>query len=117
MATDANCKAFRTYVRTAVTSNSAQAKEFKIGLLDENGNVVEGGSTTGIETVEGTDSNAFSVKGGTNTIDITTGKAQKVNVYTVGGNLVKSATVEAGSTSIPVSGGIYIVNGKKVVVK
>ena len=117
MATDANCKAFRTYVRTAVTDNSAQAKEFRIGLLDENGNVVEGGGTTGIDTVKGADSNAFSVKGGINTINITTGKAQKVNVYTVGGSLVKSATVEAGSTSIPVSGGIYIVNGKKVVVK
>ncbi len=117
MATDTNCKAFRTYVRAAITGNPAQSKEFRIGLLDENGNVVEGGNTTGLDTVTGADTNSFNVKGGNNTINITADKSQKVNIYTVGGSLVKTATVEAGSTSIPVASGMYIVNGKKVVVK
>lgn len=117
MANDANCKVFRTYVRTAITSTSSQAKEFRIGLLDENGNVVENGGATGVDTVVGATGNGFSVNGANGAINITAEKSQKVNVYTVGGSIVKSTTVEAGSTSIPVASGMYIVNGKKIVVK
>lgn len=103
----------RAYVRSPRTASAA--KSFALRFLDENGNVVDGGAT-GIGSVEaGADS--FSVKGGDNAININAGKAQKVNVYTVGGKLVKSSMVEAGSTSISVAAGIYIVNGKKVVVK
>lgn len=105
----------RAYIRSP--RSAAAAKSFALGFLDENGNVVNNGGTTGIGSVTGTDGDSFSAKGGNNTIDIYTGKAQKVNVYTVGGSLVKVATVEAGSTSIPVAAGMYIVNGKKVVVK
>ena len=78
---------------------------------------MEGGNTTGLDAVTGADTNSFNVKGGNNTINITADKSQKVNIYTVGGALVKTTTVESGSTSIPVSAGMYIVNGKKVVVK
>lgn len=115
MADKATFGVCRAYVRSP--RSTAAAKSFALGFLDENGNVVNGGGTTGIGSITGTEDNGFSVKGGNGMIYVNAGKAQKVNVYTVGGSLVKSSTVEAGSASIPVASGMYIVNGKKVVVK
>ncbi len=111
--TDAvNFNATRAYVRGEWTDPKVSAaKSYKLGILDENDNVV-----TGISTVENV-SGEFSVKGGNGTININTSKAQIVKIYTVGGTLVKSAEIEAGSTSIHVAAGIYIVNGNKIVVK
>lgn len=87
------------------------AKAYKLGILDENGNEV-----TGISSVENA-ADEFTVNGGNGAISINADKAQNVKVYTVGGALVKSVDVEAGATSLPVSAGMYIVNGNKVVVK
>lgn len=110
------CQAFRTYVKTPVSSSLAPEASFTIGELDEMGNVVNGGNTTGINTTVA-DANAFNVKGGNGAVIVTTGKAQKVSIYTVGGSLVKASNIEAGTVTIPVGSGVYIVNGKKVVVK
>ncbi len=110
------CQAFRTYVKTPEANSLAPEASFTIGELDEMGNVVNNGGTTGVNTVVA-DANTFSVKGGNGAIIVTTGKAQKVSIYTVGGSLVKASNVEAGTETIPVGVGVYIVNGKKVVVK
>lgn len=104
----------RAYVRndkwTPLNTPNA-AKAYKLGILDENGNEV-----TGINSVEDA-ADEFTVNGGNGAISINADKAQNVKVYTVGGALVKSVDVEAGATSLPVSAGMYIVNGNKVVVK
>ena len=89
----------------------SSAKSYKLGILDENDNDV-----TAISSVEKA-ADKFSVKGGNGVITVNADKAQNVKVYTAGGALVKNADVVAGETSIPVSAGMYIVNGNKVVVK
>lgn len=109
------CPAFRTYVRT-LKANNVPAVTFNIGELDEDGNVVSDGSETGVNTVI-EDGNAFSVKGIKDALVITSDKAQNVNIYTIGGSLVKAMNVEVGSVTVPVAAGMYIVNGKKVFVK
>ena len=112
-----NFKPTRAYVRVPNNTAAANAKSGVMRFLDEDGNEVEDGGTTGIDSVTGTETGAFAVSGNNGAISITTDKALNVNIYTVSGNLVKSATVEAGSVSIPVASGMYIVNGKKVIVK
>lgn len=109
-----NFKATRAYVRSNTWTDPKApnaAKSYKMGILDENDNDV-----TGISSVENA-AGEFTVNGGNGAISINADKAQTVKVYTVGGALVKSADVEAGATSLPVSAGMYIVNGNKVVVK
>lgn len=44
-----------------------------------------------------------------------TGEAQ-VAVYNMAGQLVKECTVSAGANTLPINGGLYLVNGKKVAV-
>ena len=115
--TDANSTSrlhqFRSYVwqPNAVSANAAPS--YKIGLMDEDGNEL----STAIETVTGEIVSGFKAKGGDSAIEITTDKACQVKVYTLSGALVKSTHVEAGSTSLPVKAGIYVVNGTKVIVK
>lgn len=107
-----NFKATRAYVRGEWTDiNVSGAKSYKLGILDENGDVV-----TGINTVESI-ADKFTVNGGNGSININSDKAQVVRVYTVGGALVKSVDVKVGATSIDVPAGMYIVSGNKVVVK
>ncbi|MDE7166617.1 MAG: hypothetical protein K2O17_06280, partial [Bacteroidaceae bacterium] len=106
---------FRTYVRTR-NENNAPAAPFILGELDEDGNIISDGDETGVNTAV-KEADAFSVKGINGALVITTNKTQKVNVYTIGGSLVKATNVEAGSVTIPVAAGMYIVNGKKVFVK
>ena len=106
------CLPFRTYVRTSSTSN-VPAVTFSIGELDEDGNIVNGDETA----ISTTEADAFSVKGINGALVITSDKAQKVNVYTIGGSLVKATNVEAGTVTVPVAAGVYVVNGKKVFVK
>ena len=115
--TDANSTSrlhqFRSYVwqPNAVSANAAPS--YKIGLMDEDGNEL----STAIETVTGEIVSGFKAKGGDSAVEITTDKACQVKVYTLSGALVKSTHVEAGSTSLPVKAGIYVVNGTKVIVK
>lgn len=107
------CLPFRTYVRARNTGN-APAEVFNIGELDEDGNIVTDGGETAISTTE---AEAFSVRGINGALVITTDKAQRVSIYTIGGSLVKATNIEAGSVTVPVAAGMYIVNGKKVFVK
>lgn len=100
----------RAYVKSNIVPKNA-AKAFSLKFMDEDGNDV-----TAISSVENA-ADEFTVNGGNGAISINADKAQNVKVYTVGGALVKSVDVEAGATSLPVSAGMYIVNGNKVVVK
>ncbi|MDE6633868.1 MAG: hypothetical protein K2J96_01220, partial [Bacteroidaceae bacterium] len=106
---------FRTYVRASRESN-VPAVTFNIGELDEDGNIVSDGGETGVNTAV-KEADTFSVKGINGALVITSDKAQKVNVYTIGGSLVKTTNVEAGTVTVPVAAGVYVVNGKKVFVK
>lgn len=104
---------FRSYVycKALTAAVAGDAPAYKIGLLEED--EIE----TGIETVATDDAEGLGVKGGENAVEITTDKACKVNVYTMNGMLVKSETVEAGTTALPLKAGMYVVNGVKVIVK
>ena len=105
-------KQFRSYVYCKDISAAAGAPELKIGLMDEDGNEI-----TAIETISGEIVSGFKAKGGDNVIEITTDEACQVKVYALNGALVKSTRVEAGTTSLPVKAGVYVVNGTKVIVK
>lgn len=59
-----------------------------------------------------------SVRGGNGEILISSGKAQTMGIYSLSGQMVKQANVKAGENiAVPVPAGLYIVNGKKIIVK
>ena len=73
------------------------------------------GVPTGISTimVSGT-----SVRGGNGKIIICSDRAHSFKVYNLNGQIVNSVSVKAGeNVTVPVSAGLYIVNGKKIIVK
>lgn len=59
-----------------------------------------------------------SVHGGNGEILISSDKAQTMGIYSLSGQMVKQANVKAGeNVAVPVPAGLYIVNGKKIIVK
>ena len=68
--------------------------------------------STGVADVYAT----FSVKGG-ECMAVTSLEAQEIAVYSVDGRLVRKVRVNAGTTRIALPAGVYVVNGRKVVVK
>lgn len=59
-----------------------------------------------------------SVRGGNGEILISSGKAQTMGIYSLSGQMVKQVNVKAGeNVAVPVPAGLYIVNGKKIIVK
>lgn len=59
-----------------------------------------------------------SVRGGNGEILISSDKAQTMGIYSLSGQMVKQANVKAGeNVAVPVPAGLYIVNGKKIIVK
>ena len=60
---------------------------------------------------------AFRVYGTEGAVVVECGADAAVSIYTVTGKLVQQATVEPGKNIIPLPGGVYIVNGNKVIVK
>ena len=72
---------------------------------------------TGIESVEN-DANGFAVAGGAGVITINSAAdCGNVAVYAVDGRVAANAYVTAGTTTVEVPAGLYIVNGQKVIVK
>jgi hypothetical protein len=63
------------------------------------------------------DTNALSVKGGEGQIVITANGETDIQVVNTLGQTIAATTVKAGTTNIPVSTGIYLVNNIKVAVK
>ena len=103
---------FRGFV--SIPATEVDAPEYKIILLDQDGNEMD--MATDVKSVSA-DKDNFKVAGVNNAIEVSTDNACDVKVYTVNGTLVKSVRVEAGTTSLSMQAGIYIVNGVKVIVK
>ena len=97
--------------------------------LDENGNMTGGyyyfnknysfiyldPTSTGINSGVDTSNNII---GGEGVIYITSDKAARLNVVNLGGQTVRTVSVEAGQTAtVSVAPGIYVVDGVKVVVR
>ena len=77
---------------------------------------VAGNIETGL--VDISKAKGFSVHGGKGEIIVATDKESIVNVYAADGSKVHSVNVAAGDKkSIAIKAGLYIVNGRKVVVK
>lgn len=59
-----------------------------------------------------------SVRGGNGEILISSDKAQTMGIYSLSGQMVKQVNVKVGeNVAVPVPAGLYIVNGKKIIVK
>ena len=59
-----------------------------------------------------------SVRGGNGEILISSDKAQTISICNLSGQMVKQANVKAGENiAVPVPAGLYIVNGKKIIVR
>lgn len=59
-----------------------------------------------------------SVRGGNGEILISSDKAQTMGIYSLSGQMVKQVNVKAGeNVAVSVPAGLYIVNGKKIIVK
>lgn len=73
------------------------------------------GTPSGISSIT---TSGTSVHGGNGEILISSDKAQTMSVYSLSGQMVKQTNVQAGeNVAVPVPAGLYIVNGKKIVVK
>ena len=101
----------------------------RLYLLDENGNMTGGyyyfdknqsllylaPTSTAINSAVDTSNNII---GGEGVIYITSDKAARLNVVNLGGQTVRTVSVEAGQTAtVSVAPGIYVVDGVKVVVR
>ena len=101
----------------------------RLYLLDENGNTTGGyyyfkknysfiyldPTSSSINSGVDTSNNII---GGEGVIYITTDKAARLNVVNLGGQTVRTVSVEAGQTAtVSVAPGIYVVDGVKVVVR
>lgn len=102
----ATVPAFRAYLKPATLPSGAPAV---LGID------VTGGGTTAIDNavLEGT-----TIYAADGVIRILTDRAQTINVYGIDGRLVRSESVGEGSHSIyGLTGGVYIVNNQKVIIK
>lgn len=73
------------------------------------------GTPSGISSIT---TSGTSVSGGNGEILISSDKTQTMSVYSLSGQMVKQANVKAGeNVAVPVPAGLYIVNGKKIIVK
>lgn len=73
------------------------------------------GAPSGISSIT---TSGTSVSGGNGEILISSDKAQTMGIYSLSGQMVKQANVKAGeNVAVPVPEGLYIVNGKKIIVK
>lgn len=73
------------------------------------------GTPSGISSIT---TSGTSVRGGNGEILISSDKAQTMGIYSLSGQMVKQANVKVGeNVAVPVPAGLYIVNGKKIIVK
>lgn len=73
------------------------------------------GTPSGISSIT---TSGTSVSGGNGEILISSDKTQTMSVYSLSGQMVKQANVKAGENiAVSVPAGLYIVNGKKIIVK
>lgn len=73
------------------------------------------GTPSGISSIT---TSGTSVRGGNGEILISSDKAQTMGIYSLSGQMVKQANVKVGeNVAVLVPAGLYIVNGKKIIVK
>ena len=109
--------AFRMVIKCTQLPIVADATRY-IRILDERGLDITDDLTTGINNASSDDMTEFEVMGGVGEIIINTEvDLGGVPVYSMEGKMVKMADVYAGTTNVNVEKGIYIVLGKKVLVK
>jgi multidrug efflux pump subunit AcrA (membrane-fusion protein) len=112
--------AFRMVVYSATAQPTGpSAAPRRIAIVDEMGNDITDELTSGIESVGAdNDASSFSVIPGTGKIDITSeAELGNVAIYTIDGKLAAMTNVVVGTTTVELQQGIYIVMGKKVMVK
>lgn len=109
--------AFRMVVYSNNTTEAGvNAAPRHIGILDEKGVEITG-EYTDVESVY-TEASGITVTAGAGEINITSDADYgKVPVYTMDGKVAAMADVTAGTTTVSVQSGLYIVMGKKVIVK
>lgn len=89
--------------------------DFLCYLEDEAQFVYVAGTPSGISSIT---TSGTSVRGGNGEILISSGKAQTMGIYSLSGQMVKQVNVKVGeNVAVPVPAGLYIVNGKKIIVK
>ncbi len=71
--------------------------------------------TSGIEDIY--NNNVLTINGGDNVINITSSTSREISIFNTMGIVVKSTNIEAGTTTIDIPAGLYIINGQKVIVK
>lgn len=76
------------------------------------------GSSTGISSISTSASSGSFVRGGKGEIVVLSDVAKRLPIYNLNGQKVMDVNVEAGvQQNIPITSGLYVVDGKKVVVK
>lgn len=112
-----NFPAFRMVIYSNNTTESGvNAAPRHIGILDEKGVDITD-QYTAVENVY-TEASGITVTAGAGEINITSDADYgKVPVYTMDGKVAAMADVTAGTTTVSVQSGLYIVMGKKVIVK
>lgn len=88
-----------------------------LAIDDENNEVRLGDYSAHFDIVTGISSEVAteSVRGG-NTLKITSLVSNDVNIYSVDGRLVRTLRVDAGTVEVQLPAGVYVVNGKKVII-
>lgn len=114
--------AFRMVLYSALAQpTGAMAAPRRIGIVDEKGIEITDELTAGIEnvnTVEENDAPSLDITTGVGEINITSeADYGRVTIYTLDGKVAAMADVVAGTTTVNVQHGVYIVMGKKVMVK
>lgn len=113
-----NLPAFRIAIYSDIATQTGElAAPRRIGILDEKGVEITDDLTTGVESVS-SETSGLSVAAGSGEIIITSDADYgRVAVYTLDGRVATVAEVMAGTTTVSIESGVYIVMGKKVLVK
>ncbi|MDE6249298.1 MAG: hypothetical protein K2M29_06265 [Paramuribaculum sp.] len=113
--------AFRMVVASATAATSAAPRY--VGIVDEFGvDITEnllGSDNNNVAAIDGVEAGeAMSIVGGFGVITFTSAEDYGyVNVYSLDGKVAAAAEVVAGTTTVNVAKGLYIVEGQKVLVK
>lgn len=112
----ATIPAFRLAVLSTHGATPTSAPR-RIIVVDEDGNDITE-DLTGIKSVSADEASTYSVASGVGEIVITSeNELGNVEIYTIDGKVAAVANVMAGTTTVNVAQGMYIVMGKKVIVK
>lgn len=105
------------YCPAGTSTVAMHAPSRSIMIVDEDGEDITD-SIEGIKADKAGESSSLDIRGGYGEITIISdADFGKVEVYTIEGRVAATVNVKAGTNSVNVAGGVYIVNGNKVMVK